>query len=156
VRGYTQPHPRRRRLGGNSTATHNCDSLNVDCVKCRRMIFGRKNEKLAGQLEQLEFRLEELEIARRQSRLNTLNYAPEGKSTRLPFIQHLAGCAPHHLSLRYAFNFIDGTVILVDSKSPSVTLPSLLIWMSARPRISCSSKKFDWAVSGETPSPNDR
>jgi len=39
------------------------ERLKLIIEKYRRMIFGRKSEKLAGQLEQLEFRLEELEIA---------------------------------------------------------------------------------------------
>ena len=39
------------------------DRLKLIIEKYRRMIFGRKSEKLTGQLEQLEFRLEELETA---------------------------------------------------------------------------------------------
>jgi transposase len=39
------------------------EHLKLVIEKYRRMIFGRKSEKLAGQLEQLEFRLEELETA---------------------------------------------------------------------------------------------
>src|SRR5579871_3179768 len=39
------------------------ERLKLIIEKYRRMIFGRKSEKLTGQLEQLEFRLEELEIA---------------------------------------------------------------------------------------------
>ena len=43
--------------------THEIEHLKLVIEKYRRMIFGRKSEKLAGQLEQLEFRLEELETA---------------------------------------------------------------------------------------------
>ena len=39
------------------------ERLKLIIEKYRRMIFGRKSEKLTRQLEQLEFRLEELEIA---------------------------------------------------------------------------------------------
>jgi transposase len=39
------------------------EHLKLVIEKYRRMIFGRKSEKLTGQLEQLEFRLEELETA---------------------------------------------------------------------------------------------
>ena len=39
------------------------DRLKLIIEMYRRMIFGRKSEKLTGQLEQLEFRLEELETA---------------------------------------------------------------------------------------------
>jgi transposase len=39
------------------------EHLKLVIEKYRRMIFGRKSEKLTGQLEQLEFRLEELEAA---------------------------------------------------------------------------------------------
>jgi len=39
------------------------ERLKLIIEKYRRMIFGRKSEKLTGQLEQLEFRLEELETA---------------------------------------------------------------------------------------------
>src|ERR1017187_9577834 len=39
------------------------EHLKLVIEKYRRMIFGRKSEKLTGQLEQLEFQLEELETA---------------------------------------------------------------------------------------------
>src|SRR3954469_22381938 len=39
------------------------DHLKLVIEKYRRMIFGRKSEKLTGELEQLELRLEELETA---------------------------------------------------------------------------------------------
>ena len=41
--------------------THEIEHLKLVIEKYRRMIFGRKSEKLTGELEQLEFRLEELE-----------------------------------------------------------------------------------------------
>jgi transposase len=44
--------------------THQIEHLKLVIEKYRRMIFGRKSEKLTGELEQLEFRLEELETAR--------------------------------------------------------------------------------------------
>src|SRR5271166_4807714 len=43
--------------------THEIEHLKLVIEKYRRMIFGRKSEKLTAQLEQLEFRLEELETA---------------------------------------------------------------------------------------------
>jgi transposase len=43
--------------------TQEIEHLKLVIEKYRRMIFGRKSEKLSGELEQLEFRLEELEIA---------------------------------------------------------------------------------------------
>ena len=43
--------------------THEIEHLKLVIEKYRRMIFGRKSEKLTGELEQLEFRLEELETA---------------------------------------------------------------------------------------------
>ncbi|MGA3133793.1 MAG: IS66 family transposase [Terracidiphilus sp.] len=43
--------------------THEIEHLKLVIAKYRRMIFGRKSEKLTGELEQLEFRLEELETA---------------------------------------------------------------------------------------------
>jgi transposase len=46
-----------------TSSTHEIEHLKLVIEKYRRMIFGRKSEKLAGQLEQLEFRLEELETA---------------------------------------------------------------------------------------------
>jgi len=39
------------------------EHLKLVIEKYRRMIFGRKSEKLTGQLEQLELQLEELETA---------------------------------------------------------------------------------------------
>jgi transposase len=46
-----------------SSSTQEIEHLKLVIEKYRRMIFGRKSEKLTGQLEQLEFRLEELETA---------------------------------------------------------------------------------------------
>ena len=43
--------------------THEIEHLKLVIEKYRRMIFGKKSEKLTGELEQLEFRLEELETA---------------------------------------------------------------------------------------------
>ena len=45
------------------SSTHEIEHLKLVIEKYRRMIFGRKSEKLTGELEQLEFRLEELETA---------------------------------------------------------------------------------------------
>jgi transposase len=47
-----------------TSSTHEIEHLKLVIEKYRRMIFGRKSEKLTGELEQLEFRLEELETAR--------------------------------------------------------------------------------------------
>ena len=46
-----------------TSSTHEIEHLKLVIEKFRRMIFGRKSEKLTGELEQLEFRLEELETA---------------------------------------------------------------------------------------------
>jgi len=46
-----------------SSTTQEIEHLKLVIEKYRRMIFGRKSEKLTAQLEQLEFRLEELETA---------------------------------------------------------------------------------------------
>jgi RNA-directed DNA polymerase len=50
-------------LLGHRSHAQEIDRLKLIIEKYRRMIFGRKSEKLTGQLEQLEFRLEELETA---------------------------------------------------------------------------------------------
>src|SRR5438270_6092550 len=47
-----------KQLRSNS---HEIEHLKLVIEKYRRMIFGRKSEKLARELEQLELRLEELE-----------------------------------------------------------------------------------------------
>lgn len=46
-----------------TSSTHEIEHLKLVIEKFRRMIFGRKSEKLTGELEQLQFRLEELETA---------------------------------------------------------------------------------------------
>jgi transposase len=46
-----------------TSSTYEIEHLKLVIEKYRRMIFGRKSEKLTGELEQLEFRLEELETA---------------------------------------------------------------------------------------------
>ena len=50
-------------LEQHKSNTHEIEHLKLVIEKYRRMIFGRKSEKLTGELEQLEFRLEELETA---------------------------------------------------------------------------------------------
>ena len=54
-----------RRLSGEVPAKSLAliENLKLVIEKYRRMIFGRKSEKLTAQLKQLEFRLEELETA---------------------------------------------------------------------------------------------
>jgi transposase len=47
-----------------TSSAHEIEHLKLVIEKYRRMILGRKSEKLTGELEQLEFRLEELEITR--------------------------------------------------------------------------------------------
>jgi len=56
--------------------TQQIEHLKLIIEKYRRMIFGSKSEKLTGQLEQLEFRLEELETAQAASE------AAQQRSTR--------------------------------------------------------------------------
>jgi transposase len=46
-----------------TSSTNQIEHLKLIIEKYRRMIFGSKSEKLTGQLEQLQFRLEELETA---------------------------------------------------------------------------------------------
>jgi transposase len=50
-------------LEQHESDTEQIEHLKLVIEKYRRMIFGRKSEKLSGELEQLEFRLEELETA---------------------------------------------------------------------------------------------
>jgi transposase len=50
-------------LLGHRSNAQEIERLKLIIEKYRRMIFGKKSEKLTGQLEQLEFRLEELETA---------------------------------------------------------------------------------------------
>ena len=50
-------------LEQHKSDTEQIEHLKLVIEKYRRMIFGRKSEKLSGELEQLEFRLEELETA---------------------------------------------------------------------------------------------
>jgi transposase len=50
-------------LEQHKSDTEQIEHLKLVVEKYRRMIFGRKSEKLTGELEQLEFRLEELETA---------------------------------------------------------------------------------------------
>ena len=48
--------------------THEIEHLKLVIEKYRRMIFGRKSEKVTGELEQLELGLEELETAQAAAR----------------------------------------------------------------------------------------
>jgi transposase len=63
-----------------TSSTHQIEHLKLVIEKYRRMIFGRKSEKLTGELEQLEFRLEELETA--QAAEEAATEAAQPASTR--------------------------------------------------------------------------
>ncbi len=63
-----------------TSSTHQIEHLKLVIEKYRRMIFGRKSEKLTGELEQLEFRLEELETTKLQNQ--AASEATEPCSTR--------------------------------------------------------------------------
>jgi transposase len=78
------------------------DRLKLIIEKYRRMIFGRKSEKLTGQLDQLEFRLEELETAQaadeaaqdakeasQQSPAQTVTTKPHRRPVRKPLPEDL-------------------------------------------------------------------
>ncbi len=65
-----------------TSSAHEIEHLKLTIEKLRRMIFGRKSEKLAGELEQLEFRLEELETA--QAAEEAAQAATETAQTDLP------------------------------------------------------------------------
>jgi transposase len=61
---------------------HEIEHLKLVIEKYRRMIFGRKSEKLSGELEQLEFRLEELETAQAaEEAAQAATEAPQPSST---------------------------------------------------------------------------
>ena len=65
-----------------TSSAYEIEHLKLTIEKLRRMIFGRKSEKLAGELEQLEFRLEELETA--QAAEKTAQAATESAQTDSP------------------------------------------------------------------------
>jgi len=85
--------------------TQEIERLKLIVEKYRRMIFGRKSEKLTGQLEQLELRLEELEMAQaadeakaasQQSSAQTTT-KPRRRSTRKPLPEDLPREVINHL-----------------------------------------------------------
>ena len=57
------------------------EHLKLVIEKYRRMIFGRKSEKLSGELEQLEFRLEELETAQAAEEATQVATQPSSAQT---------------------------------------------------------------------------
>lgn len=66
-----------------TSSTHEIEHLKLVIEKYRRMIFGRKSEKLSGELEQLEFRLEELETAQAaEEAAQAATEATQASSTR--------------------------------------------------------------------------
>jgi transposase len=79
------------------------EHLKLLIAKLRRMEFGRSSEKRESQIEQLELRLEELEVRRRKE--TTTTQGPTGSTTvvrpaRRPFPDHLPRevrkCLPKH------------------------------------------------------------
>ena len=73
------------------------ETLKLLLSQLRRMQFGRKSEKLQGQIEQLELRLEDLQLARaavevqRTESRSAESAAPaaKGKRARRPLPEHL-------------------------------------------------------------------
>ena len=65
------------------TRTVEIDHLKLQIARLRRMQFGRKSEKLDSQIEQLEFKLEELQTEEAAAEAK----APPPKPTRQPSIR---------------------------------------------------------------------
>ena len=65
------------------TRTVEIEHLKLQIARLRRMQFGRKSEKLDGQIEQLEFKLEELQAEDAAAEAKT----PLSKPTRQPSIR---------------------------------------------------------------------
>jgi transposase len=77
-----------------TSSTQEIEHLKLVIEKYRRMIFGRKSEKLTAQLEQLEFRLEELETTQAAEEAAQPDSArTEAKTRRRPSRKPL----PEHL-----------------------------------------------------------
>jgi hypothetical protein len=89
--------------------THEIEHLKLVIEKYRRMIFGKKSEKLSGELEQLQFRLEELETAQAgeeaaqaateatQARSTPADSKPRSRPSRKPLPEDLPREVVTHL-----------------------------------------------------------
>jgi transposase len=80
---------REKLLSRNSEIEH----LKLIIAQLRRMMFGKKSEKIARQVEQLELKLEELQTAEAEQAAATAtprtNRSPRKKSGRKPLAEHL-------------------------------------------------------------------
>src|SRR6266700_7242770 len=73
------------------------EHLKLLLAKLHRMQFGRKSEKLAGQIEQLELRLEELESNRSEQEPNSPEPAPVAASLTPAAAKPARRALPDHL-----------------------------------------------------------
>ena len=70
------------------------EHLKLVIAKLRRMMFARKSEKIAHEIEQLELKLEELEAVRAQEEavspaVQSQQPEPAARSARRPLPEHL-------------------------------------------------------------------
>lgn len=73
------------------------EHLKLLLAKLQRMQFGRKSEKLARQIEQLELRLEELQTNQADSEKQAENKLPPAVSSALPVSKPVRRPLPEHL-----------------------------------------------------------
>ena len=79
------------------SSSERIEHLKLLVDKMRRMIFGRKSEKVVVQLEQLEFQLEDLESSQAEAEAMTDAAAPSNASGREPKARPARKPLPSHL-----------------------------------------------------------
>src|SRR6266568_7882629 len=137
------------------------EHLKLLLAKLHRMQFGRKSEKLAGQIEQLELRLEELESNRSEQEPNSPEPAPiaasltpaAAKPTRRALPDHLPRQTRTHVPKDKACPQCQGELRKLGEDVSEVLeyVPaSFVVIRHVRTKLSCT--KCDCIVQAEAPS----
>jgi len=118
------------------------DQLKLQIARLRRMQFGRKSEKLDGQIEQMEFRLEELQTEEAVAQAKAvLSKATRQPSIRKPLPAHLPRQTETHLPEAAACPECGGKLITLGedvSEQLEYVPASFRVIRHVRPKLACT------------------
>src|SRR6201996_7288635 len=147
---------REKLLSRNSEIDH----LKLIIAQLRRMMFGKKSEKIARQVEQLELKLEELQVreAQRTEAAAATSEAPRQRAKRKPLADHLPSETHVHMPAEQACSAC-GSELSKLGEDVSETLEyvpaSFKVIRHVRPKMCCT--RCDAILQAEAPSrPIDR
>ena len=149
---------REKLLSRNSEIEH----LKLIIAQLRRMMFGKKSEKIARQVDQLELKLEELQTAEAEQSAATATTqtkrAPRKKSVRKPLAEHLPRETHVHMPTEQACSCCGGQLSKLGedvSEMLEYVPASFKVIRHVRPKMCCT--RCDTIMQAEAPArPIDR